>query len=101
MAALTADVLAYKTKLAVSALKKTQFPNQGGVTAVLQAEAYTYLEVVNDNREVIWLAGPKLAVQAGDRVGYSKGVLMGGFYSKELQRSFDAILFVGQLQKIE
>ena len=96
-----ADALAYKAKLSERAQKQIQLPNQGGVTAVLQAEAYTYLEVVNDNREVIWLAGPKLAVQAGDRVGYSKGVLMGGFYSKELQRSFDAILFVGQLQKIE
>jgi hypothetical protein len=49
----------------------------------------------------MWLAGPKLEVQPDDRVSYSKGVLMGGFYSRELNRSFDQILFVGKVQKDE
>jgi len=95
------DMQAYKAKLAARKEKQSQLPNQGTVKTVFQAEAYTYLEVVDANQEVTWLAGPKLAVQPEDRVAYSKGVVMGGFYSRELNRSFNSILFVGQLQKVE
>ena len=92
------DAQAYKAKLARKE-NQTSLPNHGIVKAVLQATAYTYLEVVNDRQEVIWLAGTKLDIKPGDRVGYSKGVIMSGFYSKELDRTFRSILFVGQVQK--
>lgn len=95
------DIQAFKAKLAARKEIQSRLPNQGTVRTVLQAEAYTYLEVVNADQEVTWLAGPKIAVQPDDRVGYSKGVVMSGFYSRELNRSFSAILFVGQLQKVE
>lgn len=95
------DAQAYKAKLAARKQTQSLLPNQGTVKTVLQAEAYTYLEVVNTNQQVIWLAGPKLAIQPDDQVRYSKGVVMGGFYSRELKRSFDEILFVGQVQKVE
>ena len=95
------DIQAYKAKLAARKEQQSQLPNQGIVKTVLQAEAYTYLEVVNTEQEVIWLAGPKLVIQPDDQVRYSKGVVMSGFYSKELQRSFNEILFVGQIQKME
>lgn len=98
---LESDVRAYKAKLAARKAQQSQLPNQGTVKTVLQAEAYTYLEVVNANQEVIWLAGPKLAIQPEEQVRYSKGVVMSGFYSRELKRSFNEILFVGQLQKVE
>lgn len=95
------DVQAYKTKFSARKQVQSQLPNQGIVTTVLQAEVYTYLEVVNANQEVIWLAGPKLAaIQPGDHVGYSKGVVMSGFYSRELKRDFGSILFVGQVEKV-
>jgi len=95
------DAQAYEAKLAERKEKQTRLPGLGTVRTVLQAAAYTYLEVINDRQEAIWLAGPKLDIQPGNQVRHSKGVLMGGFYSKELKRSFDAILFVGQVRKVE
>ncbi len=98
---LESDAQAYKAKLAARKDNQTQLPNRGAVRTVLQASAYTYLEVVNDKQEVIWLAGPKLDIKPRSIVRYSKGVVMSGFYSKELSRSFKEILFVGQVQKAE
>jgi hypothetical protein len=72
----------------------------GTVITVLQAEAYTYLQVDSLKQGVIWLAGPKLQIQPNSLVRFSNGVVMGGFYSKELNRSFKEILFVGQVQKV-
>ena len=96
-----AESEAYQAKLAARKEMQTQLPNRGVVKSILQAKAYTYLEVLNDKQEVIWLAGTKLDIQPGSSVRYSKGVVMSGFYSKELNRTFDEILFVGQVQKAE
>jgi hypothetical protein len=93
------DAQAFKAKLAARQENQARLPNRGTVRTVLQATAYTYLEVVNDRQELVWLAGTKLDIKPGDQVGYSKGVVMSGFYSKELNRSFDEILFVGQVEK--
>jgi hypothetical protein len=99
------EALAYKAKLSSRKENQTQLPNFGTVKTVLQAEAYTYLEVFNDKQQLIWLAGPKIDPKLGidikSHVRYSKGVLMSGFHSKELNRTFDKILFVGQIQKAE
>ncbi len=96
-----ADVKAYDNKLEARKNVKAQLPNQGKIKTVLQAEAYTYIEVVTPNYKAEWLAGPKIDVQVGQQIRYSTGVVMSGFFSKELQRSFNQILFVGQVQKIE
>jgi len=98
---LESDALAYKTKLAARKEKQSQLPNLGTVRKVLQAAAYTYLEVDSFKQGVIWLAGPKLVVQPNSLVRYSTGVVMRGFYSKELNRNFNEILFVGEIQKVE
>ncbi len=95
------DLQAYKAKIAARKEIQIQLPNRGTVSQVIQAAAYTYLEVVNDKQQLIWLAGNKLDVNPSDHVRYSKGVVMTGFYSKELNRSFPQILFVGQVQKSE
>lgn len=97
----SSDLQAYQAKVAARKNIQAQLPNQGVVKTILQAQAYTYLEVINQNQEVVWLAGTKLDVKPGDHVGYSKGVLMSGFYSKELNRTFREILFVGQVQKTD
>jgi len=96
-----ADQKAFKVKLAERQKSQSTLPNQGTVLSVLQASAYTYVEVADDDQQSIWLAGPKLDIQPKDRVGFSMGVVMSGFYSKELDRTFNEILFVGQLKKIE
>jgi hypothetical protein len=96
-----AESQAYQAKLAARKELQIQLPNHGVVKSVLQAKAYTYLEVLNDKQEAIWLAGTKLDIQPGTPIRYSKGVLMSGFHSKELDRTFTEILFVGQVNKAE
>jgi hypothetical protein len=98
---LESDVQAYKAKLTARKEIQNQLPNRGTVSTVIQAAAYTYLEVVNDKQQLIWLAGTKLDVKPSDHVRYSKGVVMSGFYSKELNRTFKEILFVGEVKKAE
>jgi len=95
------DLQAYNDKIAARKLIQVQLPNHGTVISVLQATAYTYLEVLNDHQQRIWLAGTKLDIKPGAHVDYSKGVIMSGFYSKELNRTFSQILFVGQVQQSE
>lgn len=95
------DLQAYKARLTKKEVKQSQLPNQGTVKTVLQAEAYTYLEVINAANEEVWLAGPRLDIQPGEQVEYSTGVKMSGFYSKELQRAFKEILFVGQVLRLQ
>ncbi len=95
------DALAYKAKLEEHKANQSQLVNLGTVKTVLQAEAYTYLEVDSLKQGVVWLAGPKISVQPNGLVRYSQGVLMTGFYSKELNRTFKEILFVGQVQKAD
>jgi len=76
----------------------SDLPNHGLVKSVLQASMYTYVLVQSDQGDE-WLAGPKIDVAVGNKVGYSKGVSMGNFFSKELQQEFAQILFVGKLKK--
>lgn len=96
-----ADEKAYEDRRAAHKQKQTLLPNIGTVRTVLQAEAYTYLEVVTLKNEVVWLAGPKVSVQPNSLVRFSTGVLMSGFYSKELNRTFREILFVGEVKKVD
>ena len=88
---------------AVASIKaqKSQLPNQGMVQEIIQTAGYTYLRVLKDDGSIEWLAGPKLAVAVASGVRYGEGVYMPNFYSKELQRNFPMVLFVGQVQKVE
>jgi hypothetical protein len=96
-----ADVKAHDDKLEARKHAQSQLPNEGKVKTVLQAEAYTYIEVITPARKLEWLAGPKLDIQVNQLIRYSKGVVMSGFFSKELQRTFNQILFVGQVEKVQ
>ena len=87
-------------KLAEKKVRKSQLPNEGLVIEVIQAEAYTYIHAQSKQDGQVWIAGPKIAdLKVGDHVGYSKGVNMTGWFSKELQRGFSMVIFVGQVQK--
>lgn len=94
------DAKALKTKLIERDKKKAELPNSGRVKQVIQAEAYTYAQVDSPQNGVVWIAGGKIDdLKVGDQVGYSKGVNMSNWYSKELQRGFAMVIFVGQMQK--
>ncbi len=94
------EAKAVKAKLAERAAIKSVLPNEGKVIEFIQAEAYTYIHVQNGMGQDVWIAGQKIDdLKVGDRVGFSKGVNMSNWYSKELKRGFAMVIFVGQVRK--
>ena len=81
-----------------TATRPSPLPNGGEVLEVLQSGDYTYVRTTGAAGE-LWLAGPHIEVVPGDRVQFSRGVEMGNFFSRSLQRTFPAIRFVEQLEK--
>ena len=74
---------------------------EGVVKEVMQTGTYTYLQVRKSDGSTEWVAGPKLEVAVDSRVRYSSGTAMSNFHSKELNRTFPSVQFVGQVQKVE
>lgn len=63
------------------------------------ANEYTYVEVSEDG-QVLWLAAPKTPVADGATVRFPDGVTMRDFYSKLLQRTFPAVIFVRKVEVV-
>ena len=63
------------------------------VKEVLQTTSYTYLNG-EDNGKLQWLAVPKMVANVGDIYYYQGGMDMGKFTSKELDRTFESIIFL-------
>ncbi len=76
--------------------KAAQLPNAGVVREIVHTQAYSYV-LVEGQTGSIWLAGPKTELVMGSRIRYSQGVNMTNFFSKELQRSFPEVIFVGTI----
>jgi hypothetical protein len=70
--------------------------HQGVVQEVLQATAYTYLRVKEQDND-FWIAVTKRDVNVGDTVSFAEGLEMKNFPSKDLNRTFDTVYFVSQL----
>jgi hypothetical protein len=68
----------------------------GEVVSAVDANQYTYIEV-NEAGRTHWIAGPRMKLERGDRVRFDDGVMMTNFYSKLLQRTFPAVMFVGNV----
>ncbi len=78
----------------------TRLPFLGSVLEVQRAPPYVYLFVdVNGNRG--WVAGPAGEFRAGDKVRFGGGAMMANFFSKTLDKRFERVLFVAELQKGE
>ncbi|MFV2057941.1 MAG: hypothetical protein ACC707_15865 [Thiohalomonadales bacterium] len=92
------EVAAYSQRQAALKSKKTHLPNTGEVISLKQASMYTYINV-NGNLGNVWIAGPKIELNPGQVIGFSKGVTMTNFFSKELQQQFPTILFVSKIEK--
>jgi len=75
------------------AVRAQPLPREGEVFEVIQAGSYTYIQV-RENGQPLWIAAPRMEVEAGDRLGFSRGLTMQGFHSRTLDRTFDVILFV-------
>jgi hypothetical protein len=63
---------------------------------VLQTTSYTYVHA-EENGELNWIAVPKMAAEVGATYYYQGGMQMGEFKSKELDRTFDNIIFLDGL----
>jgi len=63
---------------------------------VLQASSYTYL-LVNEKSQQYWMAVTSADIEKGKTYFFTESMEMRDFHSKELDRTFDLILFVGNL----
>ncbi|MGD8780429.1 MAG: GW dipeptide domain-containing protein [Ignavibacteria bacterium] len=66
------------------------------VAEVVQANQYTYLKV-NEKDEEYWIAVTKRNVEEGEKFFFTRALEMKDFESKDLQRTFDRVLFVDNL----
>jgi hypothetical protein len=88
-----------KRQLESQQAQMSRLPNAGVVRERIQTSAYTYLKVDTGGVGEQWIAGPRIEVELGDQVRYSRGVEMGNFYSRTLNRNFASILFVERLER--
>lgn len=63
------------------------------IQEVLQTSNYTYLRVASDT-SLQWLAVPSMDIKAGDTCYYTGGLVMPDFKSKELNKTFDRVIFM-------
>jgi hypothetical protein len=66
------------------------------VVEVLQASAYTYLEV-NEKGEKFWIAVSLMEAKKGDVLHFSQSMEMTDFQSRDLNRTFEKLLFVDDI----
>lgn len=78
--------------------QSTDNKNKIIVKEVLQAGEYTYVNgTVGDKDQ--WFAVPAIDAKVGDTYYYEGGLVMNNFKSKELNRTFEVILFLDGLSK--
>ncbi|MBL1277505.1 MAG: hypothetical protein COB30_015595 [Ectothiorhodospiraceae bacterium] len=94
------DADLYQAQLDARKKNIPKLPNQGVIKQLLQAEMYSYLEVLNKG-QLVWIAGPKTELPIGTTIQYSKGVNMSNFFSKELQRPFPQVTFVSRIEIVQ
>ncbi|MHC4244053.1 MAG: GW dipeptide domain-containing protein [Planctomycetota bacterium] len=68
------------------------------VQEVIQANSYTYLNV-KENDSTFWIAITKREMVVGETFSFAGGLKMTDFESKDLQRTFETIYFVGNITK--
>lgn len=69
----------------------------GVVLETMDAGSYTYVHV-NMGDHTVWAAAPQFQVAVGDTVMVPPGSPMKDFYSQSMDRTFETIYFVGQIQ---
>lgn len=65
----------------------------GKVVSTMVSGGYTYIEIEAADKKRTWVAVPKANVAVGDKVEVAGGMIMDGFTSKSLNRTFDTIIF--------
>lgn len=65
---------------------------KGKVLETMSGAGYTYL-LVEEGQEKTWVAVPESKVEVGQTVAAQPGMVMKGFESQALKRTFDAVVF--------
>jgi len=77
--------------------QSTDGTNSVKVKAVEQVENYTYL-LVKGKGPAYWIAVSSTEIEVGESISYQGGMLMEDFYSKELDRTFEKVIFLDGLE---
>ncbi|MBB1441383.1 NrfJ [Shewanella sp. SG41-4] len=72
--------------------------HQGEVLDTMNGGGYTYVQLKEADK-TYWAAGPQTEVTKGDKVEVSEQMWMSDFKSSSLNRTFDKIMFVGNINK--
>lgn len=75
---------------------EAELSREGTVLEAIDANQYTYLEVLEGERSR-WIAAPRLAVAKGAVIRFDNGIVMSNFYSRKLQRTFETLMFVNRV----
>lgn len=73
-----------------------ELAREGKVLEAIDANQYTYLEVLEGERSR-WIAAPRLSVARGATIRFDDGVVMTNFYSRKLKRTFETLMFVNRV----
>ncbi|WP_152286438.1 hypothetical protein [Flavicella marina] len=74
-------------------VKKHSFAHEIVVQEVIQVTGYTYINAKENNRSY-WLAAPSTQAKVGETYFFNDGLEMVNFKSKELNKTFETILFL-------
>ncbi len=74
--------------------------NQGKVISIMTGSGYSYLELESNNQK-FWIAGTKVTAKEGDTVQFEQSVVMNGFVSKTLNKTFDQIIFASSVNVLK
>ncbi len=74
----------------------SRLAHEGTVLDAIDADQYTYLEVLEGGRSR-WIAAPRLSVSKGATIRFHDGIVMSNFYSRKLQRRFETLMFVNRV----
>ena len=72
-----------------------ELSRNGKVLSSLDAGMYTYIELTEKGK-TIWIAAPTIKVKNGDTIRFSGGAVMSNYFSKNLNRTFESVIFVGK-----
>ena len=67
------------------------------VQETMDSGGYTYMKV-SEGGKSYWIAATKLAVKKGDNISFAQEMQMPNFHSKTLNRTFENIMFVSEVQ---
>jgi len=80
--------------IAVATALSGAVAGEGTVVSAIGTDMYTYVEVEQKDKTLLWIAVPAMTAKPGDQIRFEDGMMMTNFYSKQLKRTFPAVMFV-------